>query len=99
MVRLEVPGTIARHLQQTDGLGDAARHVLRQGRRVRRGQGYSLHVTAPPHIHHDLLAAAAAAGAEGASAAERKAYRIYAHRAHQAIPAAGTGAGLTERAR
>ncbi len=34
------------------------RHALRDGRQIRRGQGYSLHVTAPPHIHQALLAAA-----------------------------------------
>src|SRR6185312_14001927 len=46
--------------------------------RVRRGQGYRLHVTAAPHVHYALLAAAAAPlGADGAA---RKAYRIYADR-------------------
>jgi putative DNA-invertase from lambdoid prophage Rac len=44
---------------------------------VRRGQGYSLHVTAAPQVHQALLAAAATLNAEGASAADRKAYRIY----------------------
>jgi hypothetical protein len=45
--------------------------------RVRRGQGYRLHVTAAPHVHYALLAAAAPLGADGAA---RKAYRIYADR-------------------
>jgi putative DNA-invertase from lambdoid prophage Rac len=85
-VWVEEPGTIARHLRQAEDLGEAARRVLRQGRQVRRGQGSSLRITAPPQVHHDLLAAAAELDAEGASAAERKAYRIYAHRARQAIP-------------
>jgi len=44
---------------------------------VRRGQGYRLHVTAAPHVHYALLAAAAPLGADGAA---RKAYRIYADR-------------------
>ena len=44
--------------------------------RVCRGQDYSLHVTAAPHVHHALLAAAPL-GADGAA---RKAYRIYADR-------------------
>ena len=44
---------------------------------MRRGQGYCLHVTAAPHVHHALLAAAAPLGADGAA---RKAYRIYADR-------------------
>jgi hypothetical protein len=47
---------------------------------VRRGQGYRLHVTAAPHVHHALLAAAAPLGADGAASAARKAYRIYAGR-------------------
>jgi hypothetical protein len=47
---------------------------------VRRGQGYSLHVTAAPHVHYALLAAAAPLGADGAASAARKAYRIYADR-------------------
>lgn len=44
---------------------------------MRRGHGYSLHVTAAPQVHQALLAAAATLNAEGASAADRKAYRIY----------------------
>jgi putative DNA-invertase from lambdoid prophage Rac len=46
---------------------------------VRRGQGYSLHVTAAPRVHHALLAAAPL-GADGAASAARKAYRIDADR-------------------
>ncbi|MBN6039995.1 recombinase family protein [Amycolatopsis sp. 195334CR] len=79
-VRIEIPGKIARHLNERDDLDDAERHALRQGREVRRDQGYSLHVTAPPDIHHALLTAAAELGADSASPAERKAYRIYADR-------------------
>ena len=44
---------------------------------MRRGQGYSLRVTAAPHVHHALLAATAPLGADGAA---RKAYRVYADR-------------------
>lgn len=51
---------------------------------MRRGQGYSLHVTAPPDVHRALLAAAATLAADGASPAGRKAYRIYADRLHSA---------------
>lgn len=47
---------------------------------VRRGLGYSLHVTALPQIHQALLATAAALDTDGASPADRKAYRIYADR-------------------
>jgi len=76
-VRVEMPGKIARHLLAHAGLGEAERHALRQGRTVRRGQGYSLHVTAAAQVHQALLAAAVALNAEGASSADRKAYRIY----------------------
>jgi putative DNA-invertase from lambdoid prophage Rac len=83
-VRVEMPGTIVRHLVEQDSLGEAERDALRQGRAVRRGQGYSLHVTAFPDVHHALLAAAARLGAGRASPAQRKAYRIYAQRLNNA---------------
>lgn len=83
-VHIEIPGKIARHLAEHDGLDDAERHALRQGREVRRGQGYSLHVTALPDVHQALLAAAAELGSGAASPAERKAYRIYADRLNNA---------------
>ncbi|MFG3417996.1 recombinase family protein [Micromonospora sp. NPDC048063] len=79
-VRVEVPGKVAGHLADRTDLGEAERHALRRGRMVRRGHGYSLHVTAPPHVHQTLLAAAAALDTDGASSADRKAYRIYADR-------------------
>ena len=82
VVRVEMPGTIARRLHDHTGLADAERQALHQGRAVRRGQGYSLHVTATPQIHHALLRAAEALNAEGASSADRKAYRIYSDRLH-----------------
>jgi putative DNA-invertase from lambdoid prophage Rac len=76
-VLVEIPGKIARYLDDHDDLGDTEQRALRKGRTVRRGQGYSLHVTATPQVHQALLAAAATLNAEGASSAERKAYRIY----------------------
>lgn len=79
-VRIEIPGKIARHLVGHDPLGEAERHALGAGREVRRGRGYSLHVTALPDVHQTLLAAAVTLGADGASPAERKAYRVYAER-------------------
>jgi hypothetical protein len=71
---------VASTANATTTWGEAERHALRQGLTVRRGQGYSLHVTAAPHVHHALLAAAAPLGADGAVSAARKAYRIYADR-------------------
>jgi hypothetical protein len=51
---------------------------------VRRGQGYSLRVTALPDVHQALLTAAASLGAHRASPADRKAYRIYTERLNNA---------------
>lgn len=79
-VRVEIPGKVADHLTSHTGLSEAEQHALQRGRTVRRGKGYSLHVTALPEVHQALLAAAAPLGADGASAADRKAYRIYADR-------------------
>jgi DNA invertase Pin-like site-specific DNA recombinase len=83
-VIVEMPGKIARHLHGRDDLDDAQRQALRHGRTVRRGQGYSLHVTATPEIHHAMLRAAAPLNAERASSADRKAYRIYRERLNNA---------------
>jgi putative DNA-invertase from lambdoid prophage Rac len=76
-IRIEIPGKVAHRLAGclTD-LGELERQALQQGREVRRGQGYSLHVTAPPDVHRALLAAAETIG-ESATAADRKAFRIY----------------------
>ena len=84
VVVVEMPGKIARHLRDHADLGDAERQALQQGRAVRRGQGYSLHVTATQQTHHALLRAAVALNAEGTSSAHRKAYRIYLDRLNNA---------------
>lgn len=80
MVVLEMPGKLACHLRDHESLGEAERHVLLAGREVRRGQGYTLHITAPPQTHQALLAAADALADAGSSSADRKAYRIYQQR-------------------
>ncbi|NEW29240.1 recombinase family protein [Nocardia cyriacigeorgica] len=86
-IRIEMPGKLAHHLTaHTADLGETERHALRDGRQIRRGQGYSLHVTAPPHIHQALLAAAEPL-AHSTAAADRKAYRIYRDRLAQQPPA------------
>jgi putative DNA-invertase from lambdoid prophage Rac len=82
-----MPGKLAHHLTaHTADLGETERHALRDGRQIRRGQGHSLHVTAPPHIHQALLAAAEPL-AHSTAAADRKAYRIYRDRLTQQPPA------------
>jgi len=80
VIVVEMPGKIARHLRENAGLGDVERQALQQARTVRRGQGYSVHVTATPQVHQALLHAAGALNAEGASSADHKAYRIYQER-------------------
>ncbi|MEV0705229.1 recombinase family protein [Saccharopolyspora sp. NPDC050389] len=87
-IRVEIPGKIAHYLNNHSELGEAERHALQNGRTVRRGQGYSLHVTALPDVHQALLATAVALNADGASSAERKAYRIYAERLNNAMSSA-----------
>ncbi|HET9254646.1 MAG TPA: hypothetical protein VFO16_05530 [Pseudonocardiaceae bacterium] len=54
----------SRHLHSRDDLDEAQRHALLHGRTVRRDQGYSLHVTATPEIHHAMPRAAAPLNAE-----------------------------------
>ena len=76
-VRIEIPGKVASHLTSRTDLGEAEQHALRRGHTVRRGQGFSLHVTTLPEVHQALLAAAGTLGADGASSADHKAYRIY----------------------
>ncbi|MFD3459304.1 recombinase family protein [Nocardia fluminea] len=83
-IRIEVPGKVADHLNgRMANLGGAERQALQQGRQVRRGQGYSLHVTALPLVHQTLLSAAESLG--GTSAADRKALRIYRDRLDVAV--------------
>lgn len=87
-VRVEIPGKIAHHLHDRSDLDQAQRDALQHGRTVRRGQGYSLHVTAQPHVHQALLSAAATLNNDGAPSAQRKAFRVYADRLATAIAAA-----------
>lgn len=75
LVRIEVPGKIAHRLQALEDLSDPEQHAVRQGRAVRRGQGYSLHITATPQTHQALLRAGA--DLDDKTPADRKAYRIY----------------------
>ncbi|MEV4680998.1 recombinase family protein [Streptomyces kurssanovii] len=53
-VALDMPGKVADYLRTTD-LGPDERTALDQGVTVRRGQGYTLRVTAAPAVHRQLL--------------------------------------------
>ncbi|WP_413812658.1 hypothetical protein [Streptomyces sp. OE57] len=75
---LDVPGLLADHLQSTGD--DAVREALRGGRTVRRGQGYSVRVTAPLAFYQATLQQCAAFAGKGSGPAWRKAYRAYADR-------------------
>ncbi|MFD9367872.1 hypothetical protein ACFWA6_09185 [Streptomyces sp. NPDC060020] len=50
-----MPGKVADFLRAAE-LEPAERAALDQGVTVRRGQGYTLRVTAVPAVHHGLLA-------------------------------------------
>ncbi|WP_145503696.1 recombinase family protein [Streptomyces sp. CFMR 7] len=54
-VTLDMPGKVADFLRSS-GLDDVERAALDRGVTVRRGQGYTLRVTAAPSIHRGLLA-------------------------------------------
>ena len=77
-VVLDVPGLLADHLQGTEDAG--VREALRGGRSIRRGQGYSVRVTAPLTLHQAALQQCAALDGEGSTPAGRKAHRAYADR-------------------
>ncbi|MEU1948855.1 hypothetical protein ACFW95_45950 [Streptomyces sp. NPDC059474] len=77
-----MPGKVADFLRTTD-LEPAERATLDQGVTVRRGQGYTLRVTAVPSMHRGLLARCQPLdGTEGLPVvpAQRKARREYANR-------------------
>jgi hypothetical protein len=81
-VTLDMPGKVADFLRTTE-LEPAQRAALDQGATVRRGQGYTLRVTAVLAVHHQLLARCQPLdGAQGVPAvpAQRKARREYENR-------------------
>ncbi|MER6958878.1 resolvase [Streptomyces sp. NPDC000618] len=81
-VALDMPGKVADYLRATE-LEPAERAALDQGTTVRRGQGYTLRVTAVLAVHHQLLARCQPLdGGQGVPAvpAQRKARREYENR-------------------
>ncbi|MET7934276.1 recombinase family protein [Streptomyces sp. NPDC005322] len=78
-VTLDMPGKVADFLRATE-MGDAELAALDHGATVRRGQGYTLRVTAAPAVHGQLLARCQPLdGTQGAPTAR-----------HSARPAAST---------
>ncbi|MFF1650977.1 recombinase family protein [Streptomyces sp. NPDC058240] len=87
-VTLDMPGKIADFLRTAE-LEPAERAALDQGVVVRRGQGYTLRVTAVPAVHHRLLTLCQPLdGSQGAPAvpAQRKARREYENRVTTLVP-------------
>ncbi|MGW1614567.1 recombinase family protein [Streptomyces sp. NPDC002285] len=78
-VTLDMPGKVADFLRATD-LEPAERAAVDQGVTVRRGQGYTLRVPAPPAVHRQLLGRCQPLDAPSAIPAQRKARREYANR-------------------
>lgn len=71
-VVLDMPGKVADFLRTA---GPTERAALDQGMTVRRGQGYTLRITAVPAIHRRLLGLCQAPGGAAAVPAQRKARR------------------------
>ncbi|MEU5714513.1 recombinase family protein [Streptomyces sp. NPDC020403] len=87
-VTLDMPGKIADYLRTTE-LEPAERAALDQGATVRRGQGYTLRVSAVPAVHLGLLARCQPLdGGHGIPAvpAQRKARREYENRVNILAP-------------
>ncbi|MFE6086029.1 recombinase family protein [Streptomyces virginiae] len=87
-ITLDMPGKVADFLRAA-GLGPAERAALDQGVTVRRGQGYTLRVSAIPTVHRGLLARCQPLdGSQGVPAvpAQRKARREYENRVSALAP-------------
>ncbi|MFD7867817.1 recombinase family protein [Streptomyces sp. NPDC059783] len=84
VVAVDVPGLVAEHL--VDVADDAVRQALDAGTTIRRGQGYSVRVTAPVSVHAAMVEHSATALMQ--SPAGRKAHRIHSDRVAQAIASA-----------
>ncbi|MFB4193776.1 recombinase family protein [Streptomyces carpaticus] len=86
-VTLDMPGKVADFLRTAD-LEPAERTALDQGVTVRRGQGYTLRVSATPTVHHQLLIRCQPLDSTpGAPAipAQRKARREYENRVNALV--------------
>jgi DNA invertase Pin-like site-specific DNA recombinase len=76
VVVVDVPGLVAENL--VDIADDAVRQALDAGQTIRRGQGYSVRVTAPVSVHVAMIEHSATALMQ--SPAGRKAHRIHSDR-------------------
>ncbi|MFB8023940.1 recombinase family protein [Streptomyces rubiginosohelvolus] len=76
VVAVDVPGLVAEHLVDVEA--DPVRQALAAGQTIRRGQGYSVRVTAPVSVHVAMVEHTATALTQ--SPAGRKAHRIHSDR-------------------
>ncbi|MFF8506409.1 recombinase family protein [Streptomyces anulatus] len=76
VVVVEVPGLVAEHL--AEAADDAVREALRNGKTIRRGQGYFVRTTAPVSVHVAMVEHSATTLMQ--SPAGRKAHRIHSAR-------------------
>ncbi|AKA06621.1 recombinase family protein [Streptomyces noursei] len=76
---LDMPGKVADFLRAAE-LDNAERAALDEGQAVRRGQGYTLRVTAVPAVHRQLLDRCQVLDGTPAVPAQRKARREYENR-------------------
>ncbi|MFE7070430.1 helix-turn-helix domain-containing protein [Streptomyces sp. NPDC057620] len=77
-VVLDIPGLLADHLRHTEN--GQIRVTLDTDRPIRRGQGYSVCVTAPFTVHEAILQACASPTEETGTPAGRKARRVHSER-------------------
>ncbi|WP_328904674.1 hypothetical protein OHR86_34060 (plasmid) [Streptomyces sp. NBC_00441] len=80
-----MPGKVADYLRTTE-LEPAERAALDQGVTVRRGQGYTLRVSAVPAVHRGLLARCQPLDGGHGVPAQRKARREYENRVSALTP-------------
>ncbi|MFE3187287.1 hypothetical protein ACFXKR_41665 [Streptomyces violascens] len=81
---IHVPGLLAEYLKATEVA--EIREALRGGRIIRRGQGYSVCVTAPLALHRAALRQCTAFARDGDAPAGRNAFRVYADRIAAVVP-------------
>ncbi|WP_440072235.1 recombinase family protein [Streptosporangium sp. OZ121] len=74
-ITLDLPGLLADYLRTAGD--DAVHQAIAAGQTIRRGQGYSVRVTAPLTLHRAALQQSAALAKQAAGSAARKAHRTY----------------------
>ncbi|WP_223840466.1 hypothetical protein [Saccharopolyspora pogona] len=87
-VTLDMPGKIADFLRAAE-LEPNERSALDHGLTVRRGQGYTLRVSAAPAVHRQLLERCTGTQGTPAIQAQRKARREYENRVNAFLATAG----------